>query len=79
MDNKKKARRWSDIEDYKKAGSKTSQLQGKKRKNRKKAVDLLPEKEIISSKISKFGKGFKIPNNKTNKRHKGEKLEKNEV
>jgi len=76
MDNKKKARRWSDIEDYKKAGSKTSQLQGK---NRKKAVDLLPEKEIISSKISKFGKGFKIPNNKTNKRHKGEKLEKNEV
>lgn len=76
MDNKKKARRWSDMEDYKKAGSKTSQLQGK---NRKKAVDILPENEIISSKISKFGKGFKIPNNKTNKRHKGEKLEKNEV
>jgi hypothetical protein len=76
MDNKKKARRWSDIEDYKKAGS-TSQLQGKNR-NRKKVVDL-PENEIISSKISKFGKGFKIPNNKTNKRHKGEKLEKNEV
>jgi hypothetical protein len=75
MDNKKKARRWSDIEDYKKAGSKTSQLQGK---NKKKVVDL-PENEIISSKISKFGKGFKIPNNKTNKRHKGEKLEKNEV
>jgi len=63
------------MEDYKKAGSKTSQLQGK---NRKKVVDL-PENEIISSKISKFGKGFKIPNNKTNKRHKGEKLEKNEV
>jgi hypothetical protein len=39
----------------------------------------LPENEIISSKISKFGKGFKIPNNETNKRHKGEKLEKNEV
>jgi hypothetical protein len=78
MDNKKKARRWSDIEDYKNAGSKTSQLQGKNRKNRKKVVDL-PENEIISSKISKFGKGFKIPNNKTNKRHKGEKLEKNEV
>jgi hypothetical protein len=39
----------------------------------------LPENEIISSKISKFGKGFKIPNNKTNKRHKGKKLEKNEV
>jgi hypothetical protein len=76
MDNKKKARRRSDIEDYKKAGS-TSQLQGKNR-NRKKVVDL-PENEIISSKISKFGKGFKIPNNKTNKRHKGEKLEKNEV
>lgn len=76
MDNKKKARRWSDMEDYKKAGSKTSQLQGK---NRKKAVDILAENEIISSKISKFGKGFKIPNNKTNKRHKGEKLEKNEV
>ena len=76
MDNKKKARRWSDIEDYKKTGS-TSQLQGKNR-NRKKVVDL-PENEIISSKISKFGKGFKIPNNKTNKRHKGEKLEKNEV
>jgi hypothetical protein len=76
MDNKKKARRWSDMEDYKKAGSKTSQLQGK---NRKKAADILPENEIISSKISKFGKGFKIPNNKTNKRHKGEKLEKNEV
>jgi hypothetical protein len=76
MDNKKKARRWSDIEDYKKAGS-TSQLQGKNR-NRKKVVDL-PENEIISSKISKFGKGFKIPNNKTNKRHKGKKLEKNEV
>ena len=75
MDNKKKARRWSDIEDYKQAGSKTSQLQGK---NRKKVVDL-PENEIISSKISKFGKGFKIPNNETNKRHKGEKLEKNEV
>ena len=64
------------MEDHKKAGSKTSQLQGK---NRKKAVDFLPENEIISSKISKFGKGFKIPNNKTNKRHKGEKLEKNEV
>ena len=76
MDNKKKARRWSDMEDYKKAGSKTSQLQGK---NRKKAVDFLPENEIISSKISKFGKGFKIPNNKTNKRHKGEKLKKSEV
>jgi hypothetical protein len=75
MDNKKKARRWSDIEDYIKAGSKTSQLQGK---NRKKVVDL-SENEIISSKISKFGKGFKIPNNKTNKRHKGEKLEKNEL
>jgi hypothetical protein len=60
MDNKKKARRWSNMEDYKKAGSKTSQLQGKNRKNRKKVVDL-PENEIISSKISKFGKGFKIP------------------
>ena len=64
------------MKDYKKEGSKTSQLQGK---NRKKAVDFMPENEIISSKISKFGKGFKIPNNKTNKRHKGEKLEKNEV
>lgn len=64
------------MKDYKKAGSKTSQLQGK---NRKKAVDFLPENEIISSKISKFGKGFKIPNNKTNTRHKGEKLEKNGV
>ena len=64
------------MEDYKKTGSKTSQLQGK---NRKKAVDFLPENEIISSKISKFGKGFKIPNNKTNKRHKGEKLKKSEV
>jgi hypothetical protein len=79
MDNKKKARRWSGMEDYKKAGSKTNQLQGKKRKNRKKVVDYLPENKIISSKISKFGKGFKIPNNKTNKRHKGEKLEKNGV
>jgi hypothetical protein len=67
------------MEDYKKAGSKTNQLQGKKRKNRKKVVDYLPENKIISSKISKFGKGFKIPNNKTNKRHKGEKLEKNGV
>ena len=64
------------MEDYKKVRSKTSQLQGK---NRKKAVDFLPENEIISSKISKFGKGFKIPNNKTNKRHKGEKLKKSEV
>jgi len=67
------------MEDYKKAGSKTNQLQGKKRKNRKKVVDYLPENKIISAKISKFGKGFKIPNNKTNKRHKGEKLEKNGV
>ena len=67
------------MEDYKKAGSIISQSYGKNRKNRKKAVDFLPENEIISSKISKFGKGFKIPNNKTNKRHKGEKLEKNEV
>ena len=77
MDNKKNQEGGVDIEDYKKAGSKTSQSQGKNRKNRKKVVDL-PENEIISSKISKFGKGFKIPNNKT-KRHKGEKLEKNKV
>ena len=49
-----------------------------RKENRKKAVDLLPENEIISSKISEFGKGFKIPDNKTDKKHKGKKLEKNE-
>ena len=32
--------------------------------------------KIISSKMSKFGKGFKIPDDKTDKQHKKEETEK---
>jgi hypothetical protein len=64
MDNENEIKRVKDMEN-----SKASRFKGMTT-DMKKNNDSEDKNKILSSKMSKFGKGFKIPDDKTDKQHK---------
>jgi hypothetical protein len=66
MDNENEIKRVKDGE------FKSKQIQGMTT-DMKKNNDSEDKNKILSSKMSKFGKGFKIPDDKTDKQHKRKK------
>jgi pyrroline-5-carboxylate reductase len=64
MDNENEIKRVKDMEN-----SKASRFKGMTT-DMKKNNDSEDKNKILSSKMSKFGKGFKIPDDKTDKLHK---------
>ena len=67
MDNENEIKRVKDREN-----SKASRFKGMTT-DMKKNNDSEDKNKILSSKMSKFGKGFKIPDDKTDKQHKRKK------
>jgi hypothetical protein len=67
MDNENEIKRVKDMEN-----SKASRFKGMTT-DMKKNNDSEDKNKILSSKMSKFGKGFKIPDDKTDKQHKRKK------
>jgi hypothetical protein len=67
MDNENEIKRVEDREN-----SKASRFKGMTT-DMKKNNDSEDKNKILSSKMSKFGKGFKIPDDKTDKQHKRKK------
>jgi hypothetical protein len=59
MDKKEGVRRFNGKENYKASRSKTRTNEGEE------SMNIEDKNEIISSKMSKFGKGFNIPDDKT--------------
>ena len=59
MDKKERVKRFNDRENYEASKSKTRTNEGEE------SMNIEDKNEIISSKMSKFGKGFKIPDDKT--------------
>ena len=70
MDNENEIKRVKDMEN-----SKASRFKGMTT-DMKKNNDSEDKNKILSSKMSKFGKGFKIPDDKTDKQLKKEETEK---
>jgi hypothetical protein len=67
MDNENEIKRVKDRQN-----SKASRFKGMTT-DMKKDNDSEDKNKILSSKMSKFGKGFKIPDDKTDKQHKRKK------
>jgi hypothetical protein len=67
MDNENEIKRVKDREN-----SKASRFKGMTT-DMKKNNDSEDKNKILSSKMSKFGKGFKLPGDKTDKQHKRKK------
>lgn len=67
MDNENEIKRVKDREN-----SKASRFKGMTT-DMKKNNDSEDKNKILSSKMSRFGKGFKIPDDKTDKQHKRKK------